>query len=228
MVLLPRDILAAADHLVGMKFGMGTLDDMNHLKNKRIHSVADLLQDQFELALVHLENAKIELFGPGGLTGRTNSFRACDIHLITTGRIFQLTHLKESTLGLWILSNSCEDCVRKFFGSKSSIQEEQVHFRSIFSFQYFSIGASLIPFIEHNDANRALMNGWNWIGTPSGPKFRGSCYIRTQRKDHLCQYRQDSFIKQWKYFKHFISYISTFQQKYLYASKTPDSTRGNA
>ncbi|MBA0710556.1 hypothetical protein Golax_009835 [Gossypium laxum] len=39
-----------------MKFGMGTLDDMIHLKNKRIHFVADLLQDQFGLALVCLEN----------------------------------------------------------------------------------------------------------------------------------------------------------------------------
>ncbi|KAJ0829130.1 DNA-directed RNA polymerase subunit beta [Helianthus annuus] len=38
------------------------------------------------------------------------------------------------------------------------IQEEQVQLRSIFAFQYFSIGASLIPFIEHNDANRALMS----------------------------------------------------------------------
>lgn len=55
--LLPRDILAAADRLIGIKFGMGTLDDMNHLKNKRIRSVADLLQDQFGLALVRLENA---------------------------------------------------------------------------------------------------------------------------------------------------------------------------
>ncbi|CAF2075060.1 unnamed protein product [Brassica oleracea var. botrytis] len=54
--LLPRDILAAADHLIGMKFGMGTLDDMNHLKNKRIRSVADLLQDQLGLALARLEN----------------------------------------------------------------------------------------------------------------------------------------------------------------------------
>ncbi|MBA0655730.1 hypothetical protein Goklo_008178, partial [Gossypium klotzschianum] len=54
--LLPRDILAATDRLIGMKFGMGTLDDMNHLKTKRIHSVADLLQDQFGLALVRLEN----------------------------------------------------------------------------------------------------------------------------------------------------------------------------
>ncbi|KAM6570984.1 hypothetical protein CsatA_015064 [Cannabis sativa] len=54
--LLPRDILAVADHLIGMKFGMGILDDMNHLKNKCIRSVADLLQDQFGLALVRLEN----------------------------------------------------------------------------------------------------------------------------------------------------------------------------
>ncbi|KAF4359991.1 hypothetical protein F8388_004498 [Cannabis sativa] len=50
--LLPRDILAVADHLIGMKFGMGILDDMNHLKNKCIRSVADLLQDQFGLALI--------------------------------------------------------------------------------------------------------------------------------------------------------------------------------
>ncbi|KAL2533104.1 DNA-directed RNA polymerase subunit beta [Abeliophyllum distichum] len=39
-----------------------------------------------------------------------------------------------------------------------TIAWEQVHLRSIFPFQYFSIGASLIPFIEHNDANRALMS----------------------------------------------------------------------
>ncbi|GMH31980.1 hypothetical protein Nepgr_033824 [Nepenthes gracilis] len=39
-----------------------------------------------------------------------------------------------------------------------TIAWEQVNLRSIFAFQYFSIGASLIPFIEHNDANRALMS----------------------------------------------------------------------
>ncbi|GMN40614.1 hypothetical protein TIFTF001_009836 [Ficus carica] len=39
-----------------------------------------------------------------------------------------------------------------------TIEWEQVHLRSIFPFQYFSIGASLIPFIEHNDTNRALMS----------------------------------------------------------------------
>ncbi|TXG60903.1 hypothetical protein EZV62_012266 [Acer yangbiense] len=39
-----------------------------------------------------------------------------------------------------------------------TISSEWVHLRSISPFQYFSIGASLIPFIEHNDANRALMS----------------------------------------------------------------------
>ncbi|XP_035834190.1 DNA-directed RNA polymerase subunit beta-like [Helianthus annuus] len=39
-----------------------------------------------------------------------------------------------------------------------TIAWEEVQLRSIFAFQYFSIGASLIPFIEHNDANRALMS----------------------------------------------------------------------
>nr|VDD65189.1 unnamed protein product [Brassica oleracea] len=39
-----------------------------------------------------------------------------------------------------------------------TIAWEEVHLRSIFPFQYFSIGASLIPFIEHNDKNRALMS----------------------------------------------------------------------
>jgi hypothetical protein len=44
----------ATDHLIGMKCGMGTLDNMNHLKNKRIRSVAALLQDQFGMALVKM------------------------------------------------------------------------------------------------------------------------------------------------------------------------------
>ncbi|KAA3441751.1 RpoB [Gossypium australe] len=147
--LLPRDILAATDHLIGMKFGTGILDDddMNHLKNKRIRSVADLLQDQFGLALGRLQHAvqktirrvfirqskptpqtlvtptstsillittyetffgtyplsqvfdqtnpltqtvhgrKVSCLGPGGLTGRTASFRSRDIHPSHYGRI---------------------------------------------------------------------------------------------------------------------------------------------
>ncbi|KAJ7941502.1 DNA-directed RNA polymerase subunit beta [Quillaja saponaria] len=265
--LLPRDILAAADHLIGMKFGMGTLDDMNHLKNKRIRSVADLLQDQFGLALARLENMvrgticgairhkliptpqnlvtstpltttyesffglhplsqvldrtnpltqivhgrKLSYLGPGGLTGRTASFRIRDIHPSHYGRICPIDTSEGINVGLigslsiharighWgsiespfyeiserskrvqmlYLSPSRDEYYMVATGNSLAlnrgIQEEQVvparyrqefltiaweqvHLRSIFPFQYFSIGASLIPFIEHNDANRALMS----------------------------------------------------------------------
>nr|YP_009517799.1 RNA polymerase beta subunit [Pseudostellaria longipedicellata]YP_009541323.1 RNA polymerase beta subunit [Pseudostellaria okamotoi]YP_009564486.1 RNA polymerase beta subunit [Pseudostellaria palibiniana]YP_009575675.1 RNA polymerase beta subunit [Pseudostellaria setulosa]AYD72855.1 RNA polymerase beta subunit [Pseudostellaria longipedicellata]AYQ95612.1 RNA polymerase beta subunit [Pseudostellaria okamotoi]QAY80807.1 RNA polymerase beta subunit [Pseudostellaria palibiniana]QBJ06414.1 RNA len=265
--LLPRDILAATDHLIGMKFGMGTLDDMNHLKNKRIRSVSDLLQDQCGLALVRLENVvrgticgairhklipipqnlvistpltttyesffglhplsqvldrtnpltqivhgrKLSFLGPGGVTGRTASFRIRDIHPSHYGRICPIDtseginvgligslaiHARIGLLGslespfykiserstrvqVLFLSPSRDEYYKvsteNFLALNQGIQEEQVvparyrqefltiaweqiRFRSIFPFQYFSIGASLIPFIEHNDANRALMS----------------------------------------------------------------------
>nr|WRH49457.1 RNA polymerase beta subunit [Scabiosa tschiliensis] len=276
--LLPRDILAATDHLIGMKFGMGTLDDMNHLKNKRIRSVGDLLQDQFGLALARLEHVirgtisgalrrkliptpqklltltptptpvtttyesffglhplsqvldrtnpltqivhgrKLSYLGPGGLTGRTASFRIRDIHPSHYGRICPIDTSEGINVGLigslaiharigrwgslespfYVYEISDYEISERPKGARMlylspgrdeyymvaagnslalnrSIQEEQVvparyrqefltvaweqvHLRSIFSFQYFSIGASLIPFIEHNDANRALMS----------------------------------------------------------------------
>nr|AVM83180.1 RNA polymerase beta subunit [Adenocalymma cinereum] len=265
--LLPRDILAAADYLIGLKFGMGTLDDMNHLKNKRIRSVADLLQEQFGLSLVRLENVvretigkaierkwiptpqnlvtsrpltiiyesffglhplsqvldqtnpltqivhgrKLSYLGPGGVRGRTASFPIRDIHPSHYGRICPIDtseginvgligslaiharmdhsgslespfyEISERSTGLRLLylSPGTDEYYMLAAGNSlalnQDIQEEQVvparyrqefltiawervHLRSIFPFQYFSIGASLIPFIEHNDANRALMS----------------------------------------------------------------------
>nr|QFG71274.1 RNA polymerase subunit beta [Mammillaria huitzilopochtli] len=265
--LLPRDILAAVDLLIGIQFGMGTLDDMNHLKNKRIRSVADLLQDQFGLALVRLEKVvretiseaikykliptpqnlvtstpltttyesffglhplsqvldqtnpltqivhgrKLSYLGPGGLTGRTASFKIRDIHPSHYGRICPIDTSDGINVGLirslaiharigpWgslespffemderfkgvqmlYLSPDRDEYYMVAWGNSlalnQGIQEEQVvparyrqefltiaweqvHLRSFFPFQYFSIGASLIPFIEHNDANRALMS----------------------------------------------------------------------
>nr|APB94785.1 RNA polymerase beta subunit [Daucus aureus] len=265
--LLPRDILAAADHLIGMKYGMDTLDDMNHLKNKRIRSVADLLQDQLGLALVRLENGirgtiggalrqkwipspqnlvssiplrstyesffglhplsqvldrtnpltqivhgrRLSYLGPGGLTGRTASFRIRDIHPSHYGRICPIDTSEGINVGLigslaihakigrggsiespfYEISQRSKRARMLYLppgkdeyymvaagnplALNQGLQEEQVvparyrqefltiaweqvHLRSIFSFQYFSIGASLIPFIEHNDANRALMS----------------------------------------------------------------------
>ncbi|CAN6455213.1 unnamed protein product [Victoria cruziana] len=76
-----------------MKFGMDTLDDMNHLKNKRIRSVADLLHplsqvlDQTNPLIQIVHGRKSSYLGPGGLTGRTASFHIRDIHPSHYGHI---------------------------------------------------------------------------------------------------------------------------------------------
>nr|YP_010692399.1 RNA polymerase beta subunit [Juncus validus]UZM11361.1 RNA polymerase beta subunit [Juncus validus] len=270
--LLPRDILAAVDYLIGIKLGIGTLDDMNHLKNKRIRSAGDLLQDQFGLALIRLENAirntisraiiqnkwirapqnlinstffsltttyesffgghplsqvsdqtnplaqlvhgrKWSYLDPRGLTSRTASFQIRDIHPSYYGRICPIDTSEGTNVGLigslaiharvghWgsiespfyqisekkkkkeaqvvYLSPNRDEyymvAAENSLALNRSIQEEEfvparyrqefltiawekIHLRSIFPFHYFSVGASLIPFIEHNDANRALMS----------------------------------------------------------------------
>nr|YP_009642778.1 RNA polymerase beta subunit [Reboulia hemisphaerica]QCP68415.1 RNA polymerase beta subunit [Reboulia hemisphaerica] len=264
--LLPQDILAAVDYLIKLKFGIGTIDDIDHLKNRRVCSVADLLQDQLKLALNRLENSvrqilrgatkrkrlptpkslvtstplimtfkeffgshplsqfldqtnplteivhkrRLSSLGPGGLTRRTASFQVRDIHPSHYGRICPIEtsegmnagliaslaiHAKISILGclespfykiskssnlekiinlsaaedeyyriatgncLALDQNSQEEQITpaRYRQDFVAIAWEQVHFRSIFPLQYFSVGASLIPFLEHNDANRALM-----------------------------------------------------------------------
>nr|YP_010270941.1 RNA polymerase beta subunit [Pteris semipinnata]UJY97886.1 RNA polymerase beta subunit [Pteris semipinnata] len=263
---LPQDILAAADHSIEISYGRGKLDDIDHLKNRRVRSVADLLQEQLKLAPNRLENSirqnlsravrrkraitprglvtpapviaafkefsgshplsqfldqtnplsemvhkrRLSSVGPGGLTRRTASFQARDIHFSHYGRIcpietsegmnaglisslaiqagvsnagsLQSPYLNMSELfeeeQLVNLSPADDDCYRiatenllisewraserelipvRYQQEFLSVLWEQVDFRSIHPLHHFSIGASLIPFIEHNDANRALM-----------------------------------------------------------------------
>lgn len=263
---LPQDVLAAADHLIEISYGIGSLDDIDHLKNRRVRSVADLLQERFRLALNRLENSirqnlrrsvrrkrkltpgglvtsvpviatfkeffgshplsqfldqtnplselvhrrRLSSLGPGGLTRRTASFQARDIHFSHYGRICPIETSEGMNAGLISslairakVSNSGSLQSPYLKMSESSVEEqpvelspveddfyrvatgnllvsewrtkerevipvryrqeslsvlwEQVNLRSIHPLQHFSIGASLIPFIEHNDANRALM-----------------------------------------------------------------------
>nr|ARV78214.1 RNA polymerase beta subunit [Aneura pinguis]WGO58389.1 RNA polymerase beta subunit [Aneura pinguis]WGO58475.1 RNA polymerase beta subunit [Aneura pinguis] len=264
--LLPQDVLAAVDYPIKPKLGIGTIDNIDHLKNRRICSVANLLQNQLKLALNRLEHSIRQIFrgttkrkrlptpralvsstplmitfkeffgshplsqfldqtnplteivhkrrlsslGPGGLTRRTASFQVRDIHPSHYGRICPIETSEGMNAGLigslaihaginssgrlespfYKISESYkedriynpsagrDECYRIATGNFLALDQrgreeqitparyrqdfvaiawEQVHFRSIFPSQYFSVGASLIPFPEHNDANRALM-----------------------------------------------------------------------
>nr|AXZ97053.1 RNA polymerase beta chain [Callistopteris apiifolia] len=263
---LPQDILAAADYSIEISYGIGSLDDIDHLKNRCIRCIADLLQEQLKIALNRLENSirqnihkavkrsrpptlkglitsvplittfneffgsyplsqfldqtnplaeivhkrRLSALGPGGLTRRTANFQARDIHFSQYGRICPIEtseginaglisslaiyskvsnsgSLQSPFLRISKISNkeeivnlsSAEDDYYRIATRNLLISDwrthnkelilvryrqefltvtwQQVDFRSIHPLQYFPIGASIIPFIEHNDANRALM-----------------------------------------------------------------------
>ncbi len=56
-VLTKDDILATMKYLVGLKVGKGEIDDIDHLGNRRVRSVSELLENQYRVGLVRMERA---------------------------------------------------------------------------------------------------------------------------------------------------------------------------
>lgn len=54
-VLTPQDTLSAIDYLINLKFDIGEVDDIDHLGNRRVRSVGELLQNQVRVGLNRLE-----------------------------------------------------------------------------------------------------------------------------------------------------------------------------
>ncbi|MEA5508587.1 DNA-directed RNA polymerase subunit beta [Crocosphaera sp. UHCC 0190] len=54
-VLRQEDILSAIDYLINLEFDTGNIDDIDHLGNRRVRSVGELLQNQVRVGLNRLE-----------------------------------------------------------------------------------------------------------------------------------------------------------------------------
>ncbi len=54
-VLTPEDILASINYLINLEFDVGQVDDIDHLGNRRVRSVGELLQNQVRVGLNRLE-----------------------------------------------------------------------------------------------------------------------------------------------------------------------------
>ena len=50
-----QDFVAAIEYLINLTYDEGTLDDIDHLGNRRIRSVGELLQNQFRVGLARIE-----------------------------------------------------------------------------------------------------------------------------------------------------------------------------
>ena len=56
-VLTPQDILETVRHLIELKNGSGSVDDIDHLGNRRVRAVGELMENQYRVGLVRMERA---------------------------------------------------------------------------------------------------------------------------------------------------------------------------
>ena len=265
-VLTPQDTLSAIDYLINLKFNVGETDDIDHLGNRRVRSVGELLQNQVRVGLTRLERIirermticdseslapntlvnpkpiiasireffgssqlsqfmdqtnplaelthkrRISALGPGGLNRDRAGFAVRDIHPSHYGRICPIetpegpnagligvlaTHARINSYGFIetpfykvingkVLSTEIpiyltadqEDNFRiapgdiaidknnyintelipvRYRQEFTTTKPENIDYIQVSPIQVISIATSLIPFLEHDDANRALM-----------------------------------------------------------------------
>jgi DNA-directed RNA polymerase subunit beta len=263
-VLDQDDIVDVLKTLVGIRNGFGSVDDIDHLGNRRIRSVGEMAENQFRVGLVRVERAvkerlsmadseglmpqdminakpvaaaikeffgssqlsqfmdqnnplsevthkrRVSALGPGGLTRERAGFEVRDVHPTHYGRVCPIETPEGPNIGLinslatYARTNHygfLESPYRKVVKNKvtdeidylSAIDEsdfviaqasapldkkggfvdtlvtvrykgettlklrEEVDYMDVAPQQMVSVAAALIPFLEHDDANRALM-----------------------------------------------------------------------
>jgi DNA-directed RNA polymerase subunit beta len=258
------DIVAVMRALVDLRDGRGEIDDIDHLGNRRVRSVGELMENQYRLGLLRMERAikermssvdidtvmpqdlinakpaaaavreffgssqlsqfmdqtnplseithkrRLSALGPGGLTRERAGFEVRDVHPTHYGRICPIETPEGPNIGL---INSLATFARvnkygfieapyrriketrvtdevvylsameeaKYFvaqanapldetstltedlvvcrhaGDVMMVPRERVDFMDVSPKQLVSVAAALIPFLENDDANRALM-----------------------------------------------------------------------
>lgn len=59
-VLTKEDIIEVVKYMVQLKDGLGEIDDIDHLGNRRVRSVGELMENQFRIGLLRMERAIVE------------------------------------------------------------------------------------------------------------------------------------------------------------------------
>ncbi len=259
-----EDILEVVRYLIELKNGNGQIDDIDHLGNRRVRAVGELVENQYRIGLVRMERAikermslqdietlmpqelinykpvsavikeffgssqlsqfmdqtnplseithkrRLSALGPGGLTRERAGFEVRDVHPTHYGRVCPIETPEGPNIGL-IASLSTYARVNDFGfvetpyrrvkegrvtdeivylsaleeeehtiaqanapidakgsftsdlvssrigGEFTMVRPEQVDCMDVSPNQLVSVAAGLIPFLENDDANRALM-----------------------------------------------------------------------
>jgi len=259
-----EDILEVVRYLLELKSGNGVIDDIDHLGNRRVRAVGELVENQFRIGLVRMERAvkermslqdvetlmpqelvnykpvsaalkeffgssqlsqfmdqtnplsevthkrRLSALGPGGLTRERAGFEVRDVHPTHYGRVCPIETPEGPNIGLIsslstyarvnefgfietpyreVENGRVTDRVRylsaleeesqtiaqanapidakgalvgelisaRLGGEFVMVRPQQVQLMDVSPTQLVSVAAALIPFLEHDDANRALM-----------------------------------------------------------------------
>lgn len=258
------DFIAAFKYIIGLNDGVGFIDDIDHLGNRRVRSVGELLAAQFAVGLTRMvrtikerlslrdtENItpqdlinartvstvvqaffgssqlsqfldqtnplselthkrRVSALGPGGLTRERAGFEVRDVHHTHYGRLCPIETPEGPNIGLiaslstfakvngfgfietpyqriengaltgeivWLTADQEDNYIiaqantpidekgkfveklifARYRGDFPVVAPQEISFMDISPMQLVSIAAGLIPFLEHDDANRALM-----------------------------------------------------------------------
>ncbi len=264
-ILDSATVIKVIEYLIRLKDGIGKIDDIDHLSNRRVKTVGELVQNQIRIGLARIERSirerlsilgdfenlnvhylinskllsnqirdffgrsqlsqfmdqvnplaemthkrRLSALGPGGLSRERAGFEVRDIHPSHYGRVCPIetpegpnigliaslsTFARVNSLGLletpyrkvedgkatkkieYLTADIEEDKVIaqanvplnsngsfmerevscRFKGDFPKVPPQQVEYMDVSPKQLVSVAASLIPFLEHDDANRALM-----------------------------------------------------------------------
>ncbi|MGC8796065.1 DNA-directed RNA polymerase subunit beta [Thermodesulfovibrio sp. 3462-1] len=263
-VLTDKDIIEIVKYLLNLRTGKGEVDDIDHLGNRRVRGVGELLENQFRIGLVRMERAirekmtitevetamphdvintkpvmaaikeffstsqlsqfmdqtnplseithkrRLSALGPGGLTRERAGFEVRDVHPTHYGRICPIETPEGPNIGLitslatyarinefgfiespyrkvvngkvtnevhylsalesenYVIAEATtpvdkdgniigETVSARVKGDFKMVSRDEVEYMDVSPKQIVSLSASLIPFLENDDANRALM-----------------------------------------------------------------------
>jgi DNA-directed RNA polymerase subunit beta len=262
--LRKEDVMETVKELVNLNVKEGTVDDIDHLGNRRVRSVGELLEEGYRVGLIRMQRAikermslqdvdalmprdlinskpvsavineffgssqlsqfmdqtnplseithkrRLSALGPGGLTRERAGFEVRDVHPSHYGRICPIETPEGPNIGLIVSlstfsrvndfgfietpyrkvedgvvladikyltamdekddpiaqANEPLDSNNRFVrdivaarksGEACLVSAREIKYMDVSPNQLVSIAASLIPFLEHDDANRALM-----------------------------------------------------------------------
>ena len=262
--IILEDIIASVSYLLNLNFGLGEVDDIDHLGNRRLRTVGELLQNQFRIGFARMERSvrermttdsatpqqlinikpvtaavreffgssqlsqfmdqnnplaelthkrRLSALGPGGLSRERAGFEVRDIHYSHYGRMCPVETPEGPNIGLigslttygiindygfiespyrkvdketgivtdhvdylsaddeelMIVAQANEPLdaegrflnnkvgVRGIHGEITMVPRDKVDYRDVSPKQVVSVATAMIPFLENDDANRALM-----------------------------------------------------------------------